>query len=288
MGDTLVIRRGGLGDTLLMLPVLRALKRRHPDAELHFAGALEFAAVLCDYGAVDAVRSSEDLQLWTLGVAGRDEARDMFGRYERVIADDPITARAGGATKVQVFDAAPATHEPLGLQLVRRLGLTARWPEDAWLAPPPGGSPSGPVMLAPGSGGRAKCWPKENWLALADVLAGGLAATKREVAVVVGPVEIERDDPRSWPWPAGTLHVLEPEVTVLARRLAGASVFVGNDSGTTHLAAMLAVPTVALFGPTDPRVWAPVGPMVRNLRRGATMSELPLAAVRSAVHDLLP
>ncbi len=51
------------------------------------------------------------------------------------------------------------------------------------------------------------------------------------------------------------LHAL---ATVLSR----ASLYVGNDSGVTHLAAALGVPTIALFGPTDPRSWAPVGPRV--------------------------
>ena len=59
--------------------------------------------------------------------------------------------------------------------------------------------------------------------------------------------------------------------------------FVGNDSGTTHLAAMLGAPTVALFGPTDPAVWAPTGPRVRVLGGGDPTAVVDVAAVGAAV-----
>ena len=49
----------------------------------------------------------------------------------------------------------------------------------------------------------------------------------------------------------------------LACWLARASLYIGNDSGITHLAAAVGTPTLALFGPTDPAVWAPRGPNVR-------------------------
>ena len=79
----LVIRRGGLGDTLLMLPMLAALRRAHPGAALHFAGVHEFAAVLQHFAAVDRALSSETLQLWALGqgVATGSAARErQIGR----------------------------------------------------------------------------------------------------------------------------------------------------------------------------------------------------------------
>ena len=54
---------------------------------------------------------------------------------------------------------------------------------------------------------------------------------------------------------------------VLAALLRRARCYLGNDSGLGHLAGLLGVPTLALFGPTDPARWAPVGPRVRVLRR---------------------
>jgi len=52
----------------------------------------------------------------------------------------------------------------------------------------------------------------------------------------------------------------------LASWLASARVYLGNDSGITHLAAAVGTPTLAIFGPTDPAVWAPRGRHVRVLR----------------------
>src|SRR5581483_3817598 len=59
--------------------------------------------------------------------------------------------------------------------------------------------------------------------------------------------------------------------------LASAKAFVGNDSGVTHLASLLGVPTVALFGPTHPATWSPIGPAVKIVR---ACSEPPRVEVR--------
>jgi heptosyltransferase-3 len=52
----------------------------------------------------------------------------------------------------------------------------------------------------------------------------------------------------------------------LARWLAGAALYIGNDSGITHLAAAVGIPVIALFGPASPDIWAPRGPNVTVLR----------------------
>jgi ADP-heptose:LPS heptosyltransferase len=60
----------------------------------------------------------------------------------------------------------------------------------------------------------------------------------------------------------------QDDLNILAAVLAQATLFVGNDSGVTHLAASVGTPTVALFGPTDPGRWAPIGPAVQVLQGG--------------------
>ena len=67
--------------------------------------------------------------------------------------------------------------------------------------------------------------------------------------------------------PLSTLVVArELPLRVLGAVLAEAGLFVGNDSGVSHLAAASGTPTLALFGPTDPAQWSPVGRSVRCLR----------------------
>lgn len=243
MRRVLALRRGGLGDTLLMLPLLRALRAAHAGATVALAGVREFAQVLARFGAVDEAISSEALALWA-----PDRAREHLRRFDLVVGDEPTLAHVAlDPTRVR-----PGV--PFALQLVQQAGLACDWPAAAQLLPvrPSAG---GEVALAPGSGGRAKCWPRPRWLEL----AAALAAAGRRLCVVVGPAEQERDDPRGWQWPAGTAFFADGTPVQLAERLLEVGLYVGNDSGPTHLAAMLGVPTVALFGPSDPAVWAPVG-----------------------------
>ena len=65
----------------------------------------------------------------------------------------------------------------------------------------------------------------------------------------------------------------------LAALLSRASLFIGHDSGITHLAAASGAPVLALFGPTDPEIWAPPGEGVQVLRGGKNWVETPVEKV---------
>jgi len=65
---------------------------------------------------------------------------------------------------------------------------------------------------------------------------------------------------------AGELH-RPKDLLGLLESYRGAGVFLGNDSGPGHLAGTLGLPTLVLFGPTDPARWRPLGPRVRVIRR---------------------
>jgi hypothetical protein len=120
----------------------------------------------------------------------------------------------------------------------------------------------GHVLIHPGSGGRDKCWPLERYA----LLAQALTRAGSEVGMILGEVEVQT-------WPSDTLHKLKIEHRVrivqsledLRVDLDAAALFVGNDSGPTHLAAEMGLPTVALFGPSCSRRWAPLGPLVSIL-----------------------
>jgi ADP-heptose:LPS heptosyltransferase len=59
------------------------------------------------------------------------------------------------------------------------------------------------------------------------------------------------------------------ELPVLAAILGECTLFIGNDSGITHLAAAMGTPVVAIFGPTDQRIWGPRGDKVKILKRAS-------------------
>ena len=88
-----------------------------------------------------------------------------------------------------------------------------------------------------------------------------LALRLQSVAFLIGPAESVFD---TGPYPRIENLALREVGSVLSRSRA----FVGNDSGITHLAAYLGCPTVALFGPTDPAVWGPIGRRIHILNFG--------------------
>ncbi len=116
-------------------------------------------------------------------------------------------------------------------------------------------------VLHPGSGGRFKCWPVDRFVELARRVA---AAWGVEPLVCFGPAESETR--AAFEAAARQANVayrsaVERPLRELLALLLHARLFVGNDAGVTHLAARVC-PTVALFGPTDPRVWRPLGARV--------------------------
>ncbi len=126
------------------------------------------------------------------------------------------------------------------------------------------GGAAAPVLIHPGSGGRAKCWPLPCWLGLAEALAAhGLAA-----CLLLGPTELEWFSAaqlaalRALPIP----RLESPPAEALSAVLSATAAVVSNDSGIAHFAALLGVPVVAVFGPTSPAVWRPVGSRVRVVR----------------------
>jgi ADP-heptose:LPS heptosyltransferase len=138
------------------------------------------------------------------------------------------------------------------------------------------------VVVHPGSGSPQKNWPAERYLEL----VGRLRDAGESVRVLTGEVEHER-------WPAG-LHqqfaaaatVAKPQSYVeLMNELLAARAFVGNDSGPGHLAGVLGVPTLSLFGPTDPARWKALGPNV-NALRSEPLDALDVDAVHQAVTSL--
>jgi ADP-heptose:LPS heptosyltransferase len=136
--------------------------------------------------------------------------------------------------------------------------------------------PRGFVALHPGSGAPAKTWPTERFHALATALS-----PDRPWLLVRGPAE------PVGPAPPGAVVASELPLRLLGAVLARAGLYVGNDSGVSHLAAAEGAPTLALFGPTAPEVWSPLGPRVLTLRApGRAMGEIAVEEV-AAKADLL-
>jgi ADP-heptose:LPS heptosyltransferase len=140
--------------------------------------------------------------------------------------------------------------------------------------------PAGFLAIHPGSGSQAKNWPLSRFAALVETVSQGAAWLLVEGPAEAGKLTALRRLPG-----ARVASGIPPRV--LGAVLSAAGAYVGNDSGVTHLAACWGAPTVALFGPTDPQSWAPIGPRVRVLAApGGDLSALALDEVSDAVHRL--
>jgi hypothetical protein len=145
-----------------------------------------------------------------------------------------------------------------------------------------GRSHDGDVIVHPGSGSRDKCWPVDRFVKVIE----RLKRNRKEVRVLLGEVELER-------FSAEEIKSLEAAATVrrpgtylkLFNELRTASLFIGNDSGPTHLAGIMGLPTIALFGPTDPTVWKPLGPRVKTIQNAA-IEKIPVNDVLAAAKEL--
>jgi heptosyltransferase-3 len=142
------------------------------------------------------------------------------------------------------------------------------------------------VVIQPGSGGLSKCWHLDNFLAVArELRSEGI-----EVIFLLGPAEQDRFSDETIEKIGSFVNCLKDlsleQVLVL---LSCTNAFIGNDSGITHLAAGLGVRTLAVFGPTNPAVYRPIGPAVTIFAsNNEAFAKKPLASLqRELLHVLM-
>ena len=114
------------------------------------------------------------------------------------------------------------------------------------------------VLIHPGSGSSRKCISPE-------VLALAMEQFQREglhPLILEGPADRESVASLCRLVPTASIVAGEIALSTVAGLLVRSALYIGNDSGITHLSGLLGVPTIALFGPTDPARWAPRGPHV--------------------------
>jgi heptosyltransferase-3 len=310
--NLLVWHQGALGDLLLAGPALAAVSRQYPGARLIgvgqrgpwrlLAGTLPLAAVWDGGGAVWAGLFQEqgDLPLKLLErLTGIDLALVFSPRARSGFLARLRQSGVAQAVWVPSFPEGGTDH--VATVQARRLGELGIRAEPApfrlcFLPPtleelglPPWASI---LAIAPGSSSSPKNWPLSHYYEIARALAfdAGL-----KVVWLAGPAE----EP-VLPYLQGLAVAQEQVVWAneplerVARLLSLTRVYLGGDSGITHLAAAAgARRVVALFGPTDPRMWAPLGDQVTVLTppagagQGASLADLSTAAVLTIVRRFL-
>jgi len=142
-----------------------------------------------------------------------------------------------------------------------------------------------PAVIHPGSGSPHKCWHLDNFLALAEKLT----AKGTEVIFLLGPAEMEKFSKTAIKNIQKTAKSLTNlSLTDVLRLLSCSELFIGNDSGITHLSAGLGIKTIAVFGPSNPVVYKPIGPNVTVLKTdSAAFSRKPLAHLQKQLFNIL-
>ena len=268
----ILIHRGALGDFLSMWPAAWALSREFAHARLCFAGNRERLPWLEPLGFTAC---SPEIRIALDGLHGADRWPGVLERWavfwfviDRV-PDVPaapygsncffVRSLPGTGDRIHVRDAQAEFLDGLGipspqawLEEFRRLFAAGRTP---------GGSPGKSVLLFPGAGHPLKQWPMVQYFQLADRLErAGL-----DPLFVLGPAELERGL-----IPGERAQAAPGNLQELQRLILSARAVVGGDTGPMHLAGMLGVPGVALFGPTSFAQWGPAG--LRELSLGLPCS----------------
>ncbi len=294
-----VVHQAALGDTVLLLPLFRSLRQRFaPEpCAITLVTHANLGQMLTMLGVVEGYASAEDRahSRWfapptieeaspagNSGDISHDPA-PAWAQAEILIsavstgkdawADHALRARRGmqgnfpGGTALLFFEPRPPVDYAGHVTAWHREQLAAQGMELPEESPgPPRVNPDGAIVIHPGSGGDAKCWPRDRFLSLGRNLKRlGIVPT-----FILGEAEQER-------WGRSLIETLKDEfpwylhmgLYELAEKMGRARLYLGNDSGVTHLAAAMGVPVIALFGPSNDQQWRPVGPSAQVLRAAA-------------------
>ena len=285
MKRILIIRSGAVGDLILTLPVLAALKKRYNGISIDMMGDPVRLSLLKQGGYVDNALSVDDRRFTPLFAPGGTptgtasealrfydailsylpDPDGVFAKNLRRFATGPVLTgrtRSSDDRRIHVTRVLmdvlkllgadtiadlPAIHLPLGAATADIQDL----PSDRTL-----------IAIHPGSGGLEKCWPTERYAALIERLIDRGC----QPVVTFGPADNtvrRRILPRIRD--QDVLIVEDRPLVDMAVLYARCHAMIGNDSGMTHLAAAAGTAAIALFGPTDPAVWGPRGKQARLL-----------------------
>lgn len=303
---SLIFHTGALGDFVLSWPMAIALRQVWPDCPTVYvthpskgqlaARFLQTQAASIETGAWHSLYSdapalhvaardlvSRAVRIIVFGAGKASEEGCFLRNLQRLAPEARITAvaalpPAGFAGHATSFVHQQLAGEPelagayeLALQKLSTQGL------------PVPHAPSTRILIHPGAGSVRKCWPTEYFLEVAS----RLRSEARPVEFILGEVELERF-PRSLVEELAAAYPLHrpADYVQLAEELLNCQLLITNDNGPGHLAAILGISTLSLFGPTDPTVWRPIGPRARVIC-GSSLSSITPSEVMEKVRQFL-
>jgi heptosyltransferase-2 len=311
----LLIRGGALGDFIVTLPTVRLLREQWPDAHIELLGHPRLAEVALQRYYIDAARSVNHGPLsafFTPRAVLDPDWMDYIGGFELVLSyfydpDGLFAANLKRCDPGRILTHCPRVPDQFSrpaacyfVQMLKPLGLELNGdpaselfstPEDdaaadAFLT---GLNPGARlVAIHPGSGGENKNWPIESWAELGRRLVD--VVPNLTLLLIEGEADAERARFLMETWKdLPLLRARWLPLSILGALLKKMVLYLGHDSGITHLAAASSkdLPIIALFGPTNPTVWAPPRAGVQVLKGGKILKDLSVADVfKTAVSSL--
>ena len=289
--NILIMRPGALGDIIVTLPLLAALRGRYGTSRIVLMASPGLNELIEGQGLVDDTISIDRSEVSALFMDEGDapqRARDFFSAFDMAVslwkdtdgrirssleryvpavaAIDPLPEEGSGMHAAQqILDRAVAANllEHGAARELPRLSFRGG-PADAAkellsTAPPPR------VAIHPGSGSAKKNWPADRFAQVAKMLR----TNGRSIVLIEGPADA--DAAGAFTQASGDLplvHLNCQPLRVVGAVLAECDLLVTNDSGVGHLAAAAGTPVLAIFGPSDPGHWRPLGADVSVIRAG--------------------
>jgi heptosyltransferase III len=282
-----VLRGGALGDIVLTLPVLQTLRGFYPRCFITLVAPYPQAVLArCHADRILDLNSARLVGLFNPVTILPDEVHeDLRANLILSYLSDPdrIIERKLASSATAKF-----LQGPFRLDLERRpaveqlcqplcdLGISPIDPVPR-LAASSSNQPISRLAIHPGSGSPKKRWSVPRWAAL----LAELMCAFDEVLLISGEADMDVAEEIQRLIPVAKLRrCANRSLWDLVSELSRATLFIGHDSGVTHVAAAADVRTVALFGPTDPAIWAPNGDHVIVIKSpDRTMSGLNVETV---------
>jgi ADP-heptose:LPS heptosyltransferase len=274
----LIIFPGALGDFLCFFP---ALSRLASGREVDLFARTEYADLLPQTIRIRSLESCFISRLFAPGAEQDERLENLVGSYGAIWSwmgtPEPnfvrnLSVLSKGRLRIFPFRPAdPGLHladyylscleENLSAEVAPAIPLRSEgiaWGEGFWRRNKL--EEKKVLALAPGSGSVEKNWPAEFYRVVAEWWERELGGRS---VIVLGPVEQEQTTVMNF-WKS-MLVAQGLSLAQLVALLSRSDLYLGNDSGVTHLAAMIGVETVAVFGPTAVRQWAPRGKRVTTV-----------------------
>ena len=298
-----MIRGGAIGDFILTLPVLAALRQQFPQTHLEVLGYPHIAQLALAGGLVERVQSIEARSMAGFFARRGELAADLvdyFSEFDVIISylydpDGIFQTNVARCSPAQFIEGPHRPDETLNVHaadfFLKPLERLAIFEPDA--VPRLNITPAFETTIAtgrwlavhPGSGSEEKNWPEPKWRELLEYLA---RATTLKFLLAGGEAEREKLERLASIVPPTRLKIMQSApLPELAQRLASCVGFVGHDSGITHLAAAVGLRSLVLWGVTEESVWRPRGHEMIILRDSNGLRSLSVPVVINHLEQLL-